>query len=155
MIYALAHFADATVAVREVDPVTGAILRYCDEAGNTLDRTDVPTFIGEQVFPDWALPDPVVEVQPTAPEASKVDSKITFRRRFTDEERLLIDEFNATFETLPNLTAEQKRDIRSGLEDYKATDEVNRADPSTSKMLGLYTALGLIAPGRAEEIINA
>ena len=81
-------------------------------------------------------------------------SKIEFRRMFNDVERPLIDEFNATFETHPALTDEQKRGVRSGLEDYKATETVNLDDVSTAMMLGLYTMLGLIDAARAQEIMN-
>lgn len=79
-------------------------------------------------------------------------SKIAFRRRFTDAERPAIDEFNATFESNPALTPEMVKAIRSGLEDYKATDEVTINDPSVGKMLGLYVLLGLLTPERAAVI---
>lgn len=84
----------------------------------------------------------------------RVLSKIEFRRLFTDASRPLVDEFNATFESHPLLTADQKRDIRSGLEDYRATDTINLDDMSTQKMIGLYTLLGLITPEEAQGVLN-
>jgi hypothetical protein len=84
----------------------------------------------------------------------RVLSKIEFRRLFPDAVRPFVDEFNATFESHPLLTDEQKRDIRSGMEDYKATDTVNLDDISTQKMIGLYTLLGLITPEEASGVLN-
>lgn len=81
-------------------------------------------------------------------------SKIEFRRLFPDAVRPFVDEFNAMFESHPLLTDDQKRDIRSGMEDYKATDTVNLDDISTQKMIGLYTLLGLITPEEASGVLN-
>jgi hypothetical protein len=65
-----------------------------------------------------------------------------------------VDEFNATFESSPLLTADQKRDIRSGLEDFKAASEINLDDASISQILSLYVALGLITKTEMETILN-
>jgi hypothetical protein len=81
-------------------------------------------------------------------------SKIEFRRLFPGTKVALVDEFNALFESNPLLTDEQKRDIRSGIEDYRATDTVNLDDVSTQKMIGLYTLLGLITPEEASGVLN-
>lgn len=80
-------------------------------------------------------------------------SKYEWRRLFTDAERLAIDRFNATFESNAMLTEPQRDAVRSGLEDYKAATVVNKDDPATGSVLGLYTALGILAPGRAAEIL--
>lgn len=77
-------------------------------------------------------------------------TKYEFRQRFTPAERAACDAFNAGFEAHPALSAEQKSDIRTGLEDFRAVSEV---DPVLAMpMLAMYEALGLLAPGRAAEI---
>lgn len=81
-------------------------------------------------------------------------SKIEFRRLFPADKRPYVDEFNATFEAHPALTADQKRDIRSGLEDYRATDAVNLDDIDTQKMIGLYVMLGILTTVEATAVLN-
>jgi len=81
-------------------------------------------------------------------------SKREWRLLFTDAERPLIDKFNATFETSPYLNEAQRDSIRSGLEDYKAASVVNKDDPATAAVLGLYVALGILAPHRSAEILS-
>ncbi len=81
-------------------------------------------------------------------------SKLTFRRLFTATEQKAIDRFNATFESHPALTDDQKDDVRTGLENYKAASSVSLDDPDTGAVLGLYTELGILAAGRAQEILN-
>lgn len=76
-----------------------------------------------------------------------------FRCRFTAGEQELIDEFNATFEAHPGLTAEQKRKVRTGLKNFEAASVVVLSDTAIPTMLGLYTLLGLLAEGRAAEIL--
>lgn len=80
-------------------------------------------------------------------------TKIEFRRLFSDDEQKRIDRFNATFENSLDLTEEQKDDIRTGLKTHAEATEVLLSDSSTQAAVGLYEALGLIAPGRAAEII--
>lgn len=84
---------------------------------------------------------------------SAILSKLQFRRLFTTDEQELIDEFNATFESNPLLTAEQKRRVRTGIKNFDASTEINTADPDTPSLLNLYTLTGLIAPGRAAEVL--
>jgi hypothetical protein len=84
----------------------------------------------------------------------RILSKLEFRRLFPDAARPYVDEFNATFESSTLLTADQKRDIRSGLEDFKAASEINLDDASISQILSLYVALGLITKTDMETILN-
>jgi len=78
--------------------------------------------------------------------------KLEFRRLFPAVKRPFVDEFNATFETHPYLTDDQKRAIRSGLEDYKAASEVNLDDPDTIAMLDTYMALGIMTAEETEAV---
>ena len=80
-------------------------------------------------------------------------TKLEFRRRFTPDEQEGIDEFNATFEGNPDLTAAQKRKVRTGLKNFDASTSIAKSDPDIPLLLDLYTFVGLIAPGRAAEIL--
>lgn len=80
-------------------------------------------------------------------------SKYQFRQRFTYDGRLAIDAFNRTFEDNDNLTTEQKAAIRTNLEDFAASGAVYLGNPATVAGVQLYEALGLIAAGRAAEIL--
>lgn len=93
----------------------------------------------------------VTEVAPT-PEPREL-TKREWRLLFTDNERLLIDRFNATFEASPILTEPQRDAVRSGLEDYKAATVVNKGDPATAQVLGLYVMLGILDSNRPAEIL--
>lgn len=84
----------------------------------------------------------------------RILSKLEFRRLFSDTARPYVDEFNATFESSTLLTADQKRDVRSGLEYFKAASEINLDDASISQILSLYSALGLITKTEMETILN-
>lgn len=79
---------------------------------------------------------------------------LEFRRRFTLAEQELSDELEATFESSTVLTAEQKRSLRTGYKNFYAATVVELADPAIPPMLGLYTALGILAEGRALEILR-
>lgn len=97
-------------------------------------------------------PEEITDVVPRM--ASERDlTKLMFRRLFTPAEQKMIDRFNATFEAHPGLTDDQKDDVRTGLENYKAAGSVSLDDPDTATVLGLYTALGILAAGRMQEIL--
>lgn len=81
-------------------------------------------------------------------------TKLQFRRLFTTAEQKAIDRFNVQFEAHPALTVDQKDDIRTGLENYRAAESVSLADSATIQAVQTYEALGLIAPGRAAVILN-
>ncbi len=90
---------------------------------------------------------------PDAVAAQTTLTKYQFRKRFTDAEKYRCDAFNATFESNPNLTDEAKAAIRSGLEDYRASQEISLLEPGVHAMLLMYEQLGLLdAPGRAQQI---
>lgn len=100
-------------------------------------------------------PEQVTElVTDVTPRMERDLTKLLFRRLFTNEEQKAIDRFNATFESHPLLTDDQKDDVRTGLENYRAAGSVSLNDPDTAAVLGLYTALGILAAGRAGEILN-
>lgn len=96
----------------------------------------------------------IVGVDSTSGSASTTTiTKYQFRQRFTAAERYRCDAFNASVETNPNITDELRAAVRSGIEDYKASQEISLLDPGVYAMLALYEYLGLLdAPGRAAEI---
>ena len=81
-------------------------------------------------------------------------TKLQFRRLFSPIERVSIDAFNAGFEAHPALTDEQKAGIRTALADYTVASDIRLDDEATIAALYMYEALGLIAAGRAAEILG-
>lgn len=82
-------------------------------------------------------------------------TKFQFRKLFGAKQGL-VDEFNASFETNPALTAELKRAIRSGLENYRTSGNVARPFlPEVVQMVGLYQALGMLTAEEAKNILEA
>jgi hypothetical protein len=82
-------------------------------------------------------------------------TKYQFRQRFTFPERVAIDQFNGgAYLASDALTSEQKAGMTTMLEDYKAATEVRLDDPATISAVQMYEGFGLIAQGRAGEILN-
>lgn len=81
-------------------------------------------------------------------------TKLQFERLFSDAEWAAAQDFNAGFEVIPQLSAEQKLTIRRGLNDYKIALDVSPVDPGTIALVNLYEAFGVIALGRAAEILT-
>lgn len=78
-----------------------------------------------------------------------------FRKLFPSEAKGLIDEFNTNFSSHPGLTDQQKRDIRSGLEDFKASQYIKRPfEPTVILMLNIYKMLGFITDSDLQEILS-
>lgn len=94
------------------------------------------------------------EAAPEVPSIPRTWTKLKFERKFTDAEWQAGQVFNATFESNEYLTDEQKLLIRRGINDYKIAEDISSIDPGVLNLLGLYEAFGVIAPGRAQEILN-
>lgn len=80
-------------------------------------------------------------------------TKTEFRDRFTTVEQIAIDNFNATYQNNPNLTSEQKAAILSALQHYADTTKVYLSLQKTIDIVNMYEGLGLIAEGRAAEVL--
>ena len=93
-------------------------------------------------------------VLPTVYEGRRDLTKLEFRRLFGPQEQRQVDRFNATFESLPILSEEQRDDVRTGLENYKAAQSVSLDDPATVDALGTYMVLGILAESRVVEILR-
>lgn len=81
-------------------------------------------------------------------------TKLAFESLFSDAEWAAIQQFNATYESMEALTAEQKLAIKRGLHSYGIALDISLDDPRTVAQVTLYEMLGIIAPGRAAEILN-
>lgn len=82
-------------------------------------------------------------------------NKYEFRQLFTAAERPAIDAFiEGGYLTNPALTEAQKTQVGDGVRSYNATPFVELNNPDTVTMVNLFEAIGLIATGRAAEILN-
>jgi len=91
-----------------------------------------------QVIADTPAPVALVEL-----------TKFQFRSLFTFAERVEIDDFaNNT-----NLTTDQKRQLKTLQYDLSIAESINLQDPLTIQGVQLLETLGLIAPGRASQVL--
>lgn len=81
-------------------------------------------------------------------------TKLKFERLFSDAEWAAAQVFNATFEANEYLSDAQKLAIKRGLNDYRIAVDVSLTDPGTIAIVTLYEAFGVIAHGRAAEVLN-
>lgn len=122
----------------------GQVIRYTDLSGNTIEP---PRGYGGTVLdssppvPSWALPDPVTEPIVLR---SRLISKLEYMNRFTDEE-------------LTNIYSAAKTHvaIEVWLAKFNATTDINLDDERTIAGVSALELSGLLAPGRAQEILNA
>ena len=96
---------------------------------------------------------PTIDPIPQVYEGRRRLTKLEFRRLFTPTEIELIDEFAATY-TQKTLPAELVRKIRTGLADYQYSENISLDDEACINGTNLYEYLGLIAAGRAAEVLN-
>lgn len=80
-------------------------------------------------------------------------TKLQFERRFTDVEWAAIQAFNAAYEQHPALTNAQKLSIKRGLSEYALALDISLTDVGVVTLVTLYQALGLVADGRAAEVL--
>jgi len=81
-------------------------------------------------------------------------TKLQFERRFANDEWAAVQAFNANYEQHPALDDAQKLSIKRGLSEYALALDIVLTDVGTVTLVGLYEALGLIAVGRAAEILQ-
>lgn len=144
MQYVIVQFADAVVAYRECGS-DGRIYRYADADGNTLPRMDTPREVidSSPPFPAWGLPDPEPELPPEPePVAPAVMSKIGFLARFTPEE--LVGIYTA---------AKTVVQLEVYIDKIRMAEEVDLTFPETVEGVNALESFGLLAPGRAAEIL--
>ena len=124
---------------------------------NRITGEVVHAYTADEPYPfdglGFAVCNHIAEVPAVVIPPARELSKREWRLLFTDVERSAIDRFNATFEANPMLTEQQRDAVRSGLEDYKAATVVNKDDPATAQVLGLYVMLGILDAARPAEIL--
>jgi hypothetical protein len=140
MQYILIEFLDGVQGYQEIS--FGNLQRYTDLNGTTLDKGSACKVIeATPVQPTWALPDIVPTVTNTS---VREITKYMYMTRFTDSEL-------ATLYTV----AKSVIQIEIWLEKFKLAEVINLDDPMTIAGLHALEASGLIAAGRAAEILNA
>lgn len=83
-------------------------------------------------------------------------TKLEFRNQLGLETEQLMDEFFATFETNPQLTTEQKKQIRTGWRRFQEAHFIERPlKPEVISMLNLLQMLGLITQQQIDNIVAA
>lgn len=100
-------------------------------------ETGVAAFLAAQVAG-------TMDGAPTTP--GPVLSRLAFRMRFTLSERIAID--NAA------LPPEQQALVRTVMRDFDAASEIHLLNPDVIAGVRLFEQLGLITPGRADEILR-
>lgn len=81
-------------------------------------------------------------------------TKTEFRDRLSTAEQEEIDYFNDTYQSNPNLSAEQKKAILSALKHWNDTTKVYLSLQKTIDIVNLWESLGLIAAGRAAQVLS-
>lgn len=92
---------------------------------------------------------------PSAPPAARKVSVLAFRRRFTLAERAGIEWAAVDRADQPDAQRQQAAMLRATLADHAAASFVDLDDPATVEGVQGMTATGLVAPGRAAEILGA
>lgn len=88
-----------------------------------------------------------------AKDKTRIMTHIDFRRLFTQEEEEYMDEFNDTYMLAP-LSPEMKRKIRTGLKRYNEASVIDLDNPGVAEVLYLYTVMGILGPGRMEQVLS-
>lgn len=121
----------------------GQVVRHTDLAGNTIPAPATAVVIdANPPAPPWALPDPAPEVQPVTP--TRILSKLAYLRLFTQAERIAI-----------RAAAGASPELYDYLDMLKLADEIDLLDHDTVSAVMMLEQVGLIAPGRAAEVLNA
>ena len=81
--------------------------------------------------------------QPVLPSGPRTMTKLEYLRRFTVEERVAI-----------RAAAEQNAVLADYLQLMELAQDINTGDPDTVAAVTMLEQAGLIAPGRANEVLN-
>lgn len=129
----------------------GGFVEYTYMADETIDPAIVMAARAARLNAEMAAKEAALMI---ASDGALPLTKLQFRRLFSADEQKAIDRFNIQFESRSDLTDGQKDSVRSGLENFKVVQDVSLSDPATQQAVMTYEALGLIAPGRAAEILK-
>ena len=98
---------------------------------------------------------PPPEPEPQLQEAPRIVSVLGFRRRFTPAEKAAIEWAAVDRPDQPEAMRMQAAALRATLADQAAAQFIHLDDPATVAGVQGLEALGIIAPGRALEILTA
>jgi len=107
------------------------------------------TAMEDERFANWvsvitAPPDPNQQPTETPEPPNRILTKLEFRQRFTFTEQVLIDNYDG-----PN-----KEQVKTLLANFSVADNIDLDLDITEFGVNLMDQLGLIAPGRAAEILR-
>lgn len=133
--------------------LSGVVLDVSQEALTTEGHpVIIKTFEGD-------IPDPLLfywdkNMMQYERRINRILTHIDFRKLFTQEEEVMIDAFNSSYENNEAISARTKAVIRTGLNRFHQANVVNLDDTSIIPMLGLYASIGIIQNERIAEIIQ-
>lgn len=132
--YVLEIYGDGVHVRFPKDPATGLPWASLEAA-----EAYALAFIGQYQRAQAPAPLPVI----------RVVTKLAFRRKFPMAERIAFDNFAAN----TNLTDEQKATLQTIAKDFELAGEIDMDDPDTASGLAYLESCGIIAAGRAAEIL--
>ena len=98
---------------------------------------------------------PLPEPEAPAVAAPRIVSVLGFRRRFTPDEKAAIEWAAVDRPDQPDEMRMQAASLRATLADQAAAQFIDLEDPATARGVQGLEVLGILAPGRALEIITA
>lgn len=139
MIYYSVLCSDESIAFQEV--WAGMVQRYTDAEGNTVELPAGVTQVLQQVYPEWALPDPAPAIEQPLVEAREV-TKLDF-----------IDRLGADYLTILAV-AKTSVEVEAFVNRFNYADGlISLDDPRLVAGLQAFEAMGMMAPGRAGEVL--
>ncbi|CAN7520703.1 hypothetical protein [Acidovorax sp. LjRoot194] len=98
---------------------------------------------------------PLPEPEAPAVAAPRIVSVLGFRRRFTPEEKAAIEWAAVDRPEQPEAARMQAAALRATIADQAAAQFIDLEDPATVRGVQGLEAVGILAPGRAQEIVTA
>ena len=125
----------------------GFPLVQCHATGNGAVYEDIVWDSGEPL-PSKETLDAWIAANPNSmPE--RILTKYQFRKLFTFQERIAVDNFAAN----PNISVQNKAILSTIIKDLEVSGEVQLDNPDVAQGIGFLEQIGLIGTGRAAQII--
>ena len=122
----------------------GSRIIYPDDISNFFGATIEDSKMVAEYTGDLPLDDYV------PPEPARIElTHLEFRRLFTLQERIAFD----NFEENPALAPEHKQTLRTLMKDMELAQVLDLKDPDLIAGVSAIQAFGIIAPGRAAEVL--
>lgn len=157
MRYARIEFtATGASGYQEIDDFN-RVVRVADDAGNTV---DVGNSIEYRVLeynvpvPPYAMPAPVPPAEPEPVQPDYRIRRLSFRNRFTMAEKVAIELAALDNSSAPMEIRARAATLRAYMKDMEAAEAVDLTHEATQAGVRMLEAAGLIAAGRADEILS-